>query len=318
MNKNSRGKVINLSSLLIFSIFLFLPSSPSLALTTYNNTNGNVTWGNNPDNNQEPIVDIVPPASKELVSGEVVPTAIRFNWTKGEFDPVTKKSIPHPEYEVFYDSNEDPLNSKRYTFTIPKDKSITDWTQTIRIGNGKEGQGGSTTVYGGNIIQESPWQFRPLSELPDKAWRIPDVAPLDPPADLTIYTAVNLGLYISKNPNGFLNGNWSVGQTLDTIGVTIVNGRVAGLEGIYFSTSDFTFDPNSETGWVPIDGDSAWLNSLSFQSENGALYIPSEHSKSVPVPSSVLGTLAFGAFATGSVLKRKLKQKKLAKLKLVA
>jgi len=93
---------------------------------------------------------------------------------------------------------------------------------------------------------------------------------------LGIFTAVNLDVYLANNPLGFLDGEWAVGQTLNELGVTIVDGKINGLKGIYFATTDFTFDAVSETGWVPIGGRDAWFNSDDFQIEHGEIGVLGE------------------------------------------
>ncbi len=59
----------------------------------------------------------------------------------------------------------------------------------------------------------------------------------------TIYTAVNEGLYMQSNPYGFLGGQYTIGASLRSLGINIVNGQIPGVLGIYFATTPFTFDP---------------------------------------------------------------------------
>ncbi len=215
---------------------------------------GNVTWGGD---TTDIILDTIPAGGK-----------IKFFWTSGTYI----KGLPvykHPKYQTYEDAN-DTTQPVILRFHRPDDDTITDWCQVVTGSNGK------SKVYGGNIQRDSPWSFHPLSELPDEPWRIPDLAPNTADPELTIYTAVNLELYLS-NPNGFLDGEWTTGQTLDELGITIIDGQVPGLAGIYWATSDFTFDPDSETGWVPVDGNSAWLNSNVFHAGSGNIEILAEH-----------------------------------------
>jgi hypothetical protein len=132
--------------------------------------------------------------------------------------------------------------------------------------------------------------LRVLSELPDVAWSIPDLAPTTGDPEFTIYTAVNLDLYLTSNPEGFAGGNWDLGETLNDVGVIIAAGQVSGsvVEGIYWSTSPFTFDPDSDTGWVPEDGTTGWLDSEVFRLEFGDIEILAAH-ESDELPSQECG-----------------------------
>jgi hypothetical protein len=234
------------------------------------------------------IKDTVPPGG-----------SIFFCWTEGRYTPGQPVDC-HRDYLADFIIN--PTGQpKPVTFRQPNDRTITDWQQVITDSNGK------SKVYGGNIKQQSTWEFQPLLDLPNISWRIPDIAPFNAP-DTTIYTAVNMDLYLSSNPNGFLNGNWSIGQTLDELGINIINGQISGVQGIYFATSDFTFDPNSPTGWIPIGGDSAWLNYSSQTPSSITLGIQAEHDGVlIPEPSSTLSLLALGTLGAASTLKRQLK-----------
>ena len=224
--------------------------------------------------------------------------SIFFCWTEGRYT-MGQPVDCHRNYEPFIAIN--PGDERiPVIFEQPNDRTITDWFQEITDPNGK------SKVYGGNIKQDSPFEFQPLSELPNIPWRIPDIAPFNAP-DTTIYTAVNLDLYLSSNPNGFLNGNWSVGQTLDELGISIINGQISDVQGIYFATSDFTFDPNSATGWIPIGGDSAWLNYPFETPSSIILGIQAQH-QGVPEPTSTLSLLSLGILGAGATLKRKVKR----------
>jgi len=141
---------------------------------------------------------------------------------------------------------------------------------------------GKSQVCLGNIQRHSAWQFYPLEDLPDVAWRVPDIASINGDQNITVYTAVNLDLYISANPLGFLEGAWQPGDTLGSLGIDIVDGTVAGLQGIQWSVSPFVFDPDeSGPGWVPSGGAGDYLNSASFGYELGIL---AEHT--IPEPGS--------------------------------
>lgn len=106
---------------------------------------------------------------------------------------------------------------------------------------GLKNNGSISDVMIANIKQVSGvWEYQPLSELPEVEWKIPDLIQTSPSFS-TLYTAVNLDIYISSNPSPSI----SLGDVL-----TVDNGQISGLEGIYWSTTEFTFDQNSATGFV--------------------------------------------------------------------
>lgn len=237
----------------------------------YDPATGNVTW-NDDKSDRSPINDTVP-AQKDGKPGFV-----QFYWTEGKFD-FTGRPIPHEKYNVFMIRNPGDATVPLH-FYQPGDESITDWHQ--EVGNAK----GKSSVHGGNIKRDSPWSFRSLAELPEVSWRIPDLAPFAGDENLTIYTAVNLDLYLRHNPLGFFGGAWHDGQTLSELGLRIVDGQVAGLQGIYWSTTEFTFDANSPFGWVPLGGAASYLQSDAFQAAHGDIGVLATHAAAVPEPSA--------------------------------
>ena len=206
-----------------------------------------------------------------------------FNWTVG--------GASDPNYAPFTA----PPGGGAYRFWVPDEGSlqttqkITDWEQKV----------GKSVVSSGNIQQHSPWSFQPLEDLPLTQFRIPDFATLLDSDPRVVYAAVDLATYCADNPLGPLGGAWSVGQTLDDLGLQIVNGQIPGVQGLYFATTDFTLDPNSPTGWVPIGGSSAWLDSSTFESGGLPMGIIAEH-EVIPEPSTLalvgLGTLSLLAY----------------------
>lgn len=191
-----------------------------------------------------------------------------------------------------------------FQFEFQSPPNATDWNQTVTWENGQ------SQVYAGNIEEDDLglFQFEPLENLPSRFTRIPDLAPASGEnPNLTIYTAVNLALYQESNPLGFLSGNWAVGQTLNELSIDIVNGVIPGLEGIFWSTTPFEFDPNSLTGFTPIGGDDNLLDSSIFPTN---IVILQEHVTPVPEPTSTLSLLALGTLGAASTLKRKQKQNK--------
>jgi hypothetical protein len=65
-------------------------------------------------------------------------------------------------------------------------------------------------------------------------------------------------------------------------------GKIAGLHGISWATTEFTFDPMSENGYFPIGGTPALLDSAAFQSTQGADGVLAFHSSTgvIPEPGS--------------------------------
>lgn len=240
-----------------------------------------VTWGVGAKPGKNKVQHTIPANRKET-----------FFWTDGKKDAdglLTK----HPDYGIFENTS---TAEAIYKFNIPDDKTITDWRQKIYNVDGTKVLNDLT---GANIKRESPWSFHPLDELPDVYWSIPDFGS---PLGSTIYSAVNLELYFSRNPFGPLNGQYSIGQTLGELGLSIVDGRIPGIEGLYFATSEFTFDPASVTGLVPTGGPSSLLDSDQYEAANGSLAILGVH-HGVPEPPALIlqgiGTLAVLGYAWG-------------------
>jgi hypothetical protein len=149
--------------------------------------------------------------------------------------------------------------------------NATDWRQWTEDKDGKR-----SDVFGGNIKKINPWIWEPLDTLPAVDWWIPDLFAVEPDLQ-TLYTAVNLDLYLTHNPWPLL----SIGDLL-----SIADSKISGLQGIYLSSTEFTFDPNSENGFV----------GTAF---NGKARIGAFHS-SVPEPMSIsllgLGLACLPAF----------------------
>ncbi|MBN4060276.1 hypothetical protein JYT11_00335 [Planctomycetaceae bacterium AH-315-I19] len=250
------------------------PDRPGIHPVT--RANGDVIWGSNPRPRPRDIKDTLP-RRRNGADG-----LLEFYWTKN--------GDQHPAYEKYRDTNSSSIN-KRRRFRQPNDPTITDWKQLVgHVGKGK------SVVVAGNLNRDGTdapdrtdagWLFASLDSLPEVHWRIPDIAPVE--ADATIYTAVNLDIYLNNNPNGFLDGAWAVGDSLIDLGISIVDGKVPGLEGVLFATSDFFYDPFSEFGWSPFGGSASLLNSDAYQAESGqnALTILQEHI-GVPSPASSL------------------------------
>ena len=168
---------------------------------------------------------------------------------------------------------------KSASFTFFSPRFATDWKQKIFSADG------SSEVFGGNVKKGSPWAFEQLDLLPNISARIPDLAPSGVDLGLTIYTAVNLDLYKSSNPLGFLAGEWSIGDLLSNLNLEIIGGQMTGLEGIYWATTPFEFDANPVgRGFTPVGGDINLLGSASFGHE---IAIIQQHVDQVPEPNGL-------------------------------
>ncbi len=252
------------------ALALILAANAAAGTTPPAQTGGAITWGGDISNPY--LYDNVPARSKNQNG------LLTFDWTEN--------GTAHVHYGTYHSPGNSGATPMTLVFYLPNDPAITDWKQSVI-------RGGTSTVSAGNIEQDdnhkslpadasNPWQFMPLMDL-SGGYRIPDLAPFG--SDLTIYAAVNLPLYIASNPQGFLNGSWQVDQTIDQLGIQIHNGVIAGLQGITFATTDFSFDPNSANGWVPDGGDAALLDSTTFEAANGDIGILGAHT-TVPEPSS--------------------------------
>ena len=215
------------------------------------------------------------PLVKELAAD----ASVEFFWTK--------EGNKHPGHDKYTHMN--AFGGEKLRFFRPKDDTITDWKQSVFDGEGE------ATVTTGNLKQESPFTFAPLEGVASVPWRAPIFAGIDvtgAAAAPTIYTAIDLNVYLAANPLGPLGGNYFPGQTLDGLGLTISGGVIPGVAGLYFATTDFVLDPGSPTGWVPVGGPASWLESAAYQSTVGPIYIiaidSSEPLSAVPEPSTHL------------------------------
>lgn len=227
-------------------------ADPVSDTSTYNSATGRweVTWGEN--NTGRHVLDTCP-------AGAI----LAFVWTSDDGDA-------HEGYTGSMLDNMSGSSAVKLKFILPDDATITDWKQSINTDDG------NSDVHAGNIKHSSPWALYPLEEIA-AGYRIPDFAPTAG-AGLTIYTAVNLELYTTENANGPLGGDWDVGDTLGDLSLTITNGTILGVEGLYFATCEFELDPDSDTGWVPVDGPTGWLDSGLFTSTyGGAIKIVGAH-----------------------------------------
>ncbi len=177
-----------------------------------------------------------------------------FYWTAG--------GITHPMYKPVSLTNESETDVV-FRWILPNDPSITDW-RWQRYPPGSENP---SDTAGGNTRRASPWALYSIGELPDIPHRIPTL--ISSANDVNLYCAVNLELYMTANPLGFV-GNEPItpGSTLADFGVVINDGRIDGVEGIYYATCPFVLDPNSETGWAQADAN-CLVDSDDFELQNG-------------------------------------------------
>jgi hypothetical protein len=247
-----------LSSVMTLCVTLWAAPSVAEPILPVIGADNSVTWSND-KTDKSPVKDIVP------IGGSLF-----FRWTE--------KGVVSEKYGGVTFGQDS--GGEAFNFYRPNDPVITDWRQTLKD------QDGESVVVAGNIKQQSPWQFFPLSDLPTINFSIPDLAASGGNPTVTIFTAVNLDLYLAQNPSGFLGGAYQVGDTLDGLGLTIADGMISGLQGIYFATTDFVLDPLSLTGWVPIGGPSALLDSATFQATFGPIRIIGIHEGAVPEPAT--------------------------------
>jgi hypothetical protein len=267
---------------------------------TYNPGTGNVTWGY-PATGLDPKIN---PITADLPPGG----SLSFYWTDGDdLDPITGSRVhlthPAPGYGSLLLADDDPSQKGgKVTFNAPAGAQppITDYHLEL---TGAGFRQGAVTV--GALQNNGSWIFVPLNSLQSSAYVIPGLAGLTP-----IYAAVNLSTYEQNNPLGPLNGQYISGDSLDSLGMSIVNGTIPGLAGIYFATSPFGFDPASATGFVPIDGDVALLNSATYEALNGPITIlgtisaTSQSPEPASLPLFVVGSLLI---ATGRRVRRRLR-----------
>lgn len=171
---------------------------------------------------------------------------VRFEWTRGEFDESTGDAKQHPDYGVF--DHAFVADDAEVCFHRPDDETVTDWKVVVTDFLGR------AEIRGGNIRRDSPWRFSPLGNARIR-FNIPILAPRRKEYGASIYTAID----VNRASVSVKSQKSAVEMPLRVHG-----GRIEGLPGVYFATSPFTFDPESETGWVPIAGESAWLDSAEF------------------------------------------------------
>jgi hypothetical protein len=180
-----------------------------------------------------------------------------WHWTAG--------GLPHPLYKPVSLTNVTDANV-RLRWYLPNDPSITDCTYKAHP---PDPNGSASDTTAGNTRRESPWALYSLTDLPDIPHRIPTL--VTSANDVNLYCAVNLELYMTTNPLGFVGAEPVPAEsTLADFGVDINDGQVEGVEGIYYATCPFVLDPNSATGWVPTDPN-CWLNSDVFEAQHGSI-----------------------------------------------
>jgi M6 family metalloprotease-like protein len=136
------------------------------------------------------------------------------------------------------------------------------WRQTIVHANGV------SDVYAYNA---------PYVQL-EADWVLPDLIPSAGGNFDTIFTAVDLGLYCQNNPDGFVDGEWENGQTLNDLEVVLVEGQAEGCEGIYWAESEFEVDLTGKSIPVPTGGMKDLINSIEYPTD---LFIVAAHSSSL-------------------------------------
>lgn len=144
----------------------------------------------------------------------------------------------HPEFEGF---------GVKFSFYRPPGADA--WRQTI------------TCEYGVSDV----WAIDPGDILPGDIWRIPDLVPGPNEQEYdTIYTLVDMPIYLQANPLGFNGGAWDIGFPISEYGVEIIDGMAEGLEGIQWATTPFVPDKSLMMGYSPSGGHETYLNSGDF------------------------------------------------------
>ncbi len=212
--------------------------------------------------------DAPPPGTSVVVKGrktvnfQVRPgKTIVFYWTAD--------GLKHPLYKTFKKKNESGKNMN-VKLKIPKDPSITDWVCKI---TGKRRRTGkinvaSFIINGGD---EGIVSFGSFGLVNIKPHRIAGLATES--NDVNLYCAVNLETYMNENPTGFIGTEpLEPNATLADFGVEIINGRVADINGILWSTEPFIFDANVLDGWS-VEDSNHLLDSNDFQAQFGTIYV---------------------------------------------
>ena len=194
------------------------------------------------------------------------------------------KNAPDPQYKEFFYKNES--DSVQYITPVgPTNQHKAVISEVICEGD--DGQRALTlqtsSLSVAAIGPDSAMvgvDFLEWGGLADSTWRIPRLAPAAEDSTRKIWAAVDLALYVPNNPLGFAGGAWTEGQTLGDLGIAIVGGQVPGVEGIWWSTTPFTFDSLSTTGYVPLGGPGAYLESAVWEAANGAIGIAARYENS--------------------------------------
>ena len=258
----------------------------------YSPTSNLLSWGSNPSANN--ILVKLQPGGASLAltwTDGVVPNP------QGNFPP----TVPHPSsaYGTGVAVNDTGIgaNNPPQTITvgivIPKDPNLKDYNLLVTYKNGE-----TSDLRGIAITNTNPLGLASLNNIPGFNFNIPVLTTAVPGS--TIYEAVDLTAYLADNPLGPVNGQYGIGDTVGSDGISIVNGQIPGIQGLFFATTDFGFDPNTPDGYVPLGGTSALLDSADFQSLNGPILIGTVVS-GVPEPPFIV---LFGVWLGGIFLGR--------------
>ena len=231
---------------------------------------GNVFWMADEDSGFAQVFDVSP------IQQTIPPfMTARFTWTNGRFEEAgeegdeddeagdAESAAEHPNYGD-WTAGISP-EEQEVCFHRPEDETVTDWRLELVHVRGR------TTVRGGNISRDSPWAFRPIRALKG-VWLLPVLGPLDGQGQPAIHMAVNLDR-LAKGRRKGKSHKWRLGQRVADRDRHIKGGRLPGLPGVYFATDPFTFDPQSETGWVPVNGDKGWLDGALFERQYGPIAV---------------------------------------------
>ncbi len=164
---------------------------------------------------------------------------------------------------------------RQTVFFLPREEPDTTFPVEPVMYRRPAGGGSPTAGFDLNAGVSDVYAFN-LSGANNVSWRIPDLARVSEGDDHdTVYAIVDLSLYCAANPDGFAEGKWQVGDHLAAHDVEIVDGRVAGLEGVMWATKELDYGQLAHGEYKSIANSADLLNS---GDNPGELVIVAEHS----------------------------------------
>ncbi len=190
----------------------------------------------------------------------------------------TTDKAPHPKYDQFTWTNTTGT-TKKWKLCVPLDGRINGQNckldRDVSPATGGGGESASDLEVMGVVGSSGNWSLETWVDPPVELIRIPMISAANETA--TVYAVVDLYTYQVQNPLGPAGGDWTFDTALGALGIDIVNGVPTGLDGIWFATTPFVFDPSGTLPFVPEGGASSWLNRTDFEASHGALSIQQEY-----------------------------------------